>query len=173
MLHVSDGLNISDTNFLHNKNYIRRAGIIPFLVDENKETFILLGKSKEQFPVWADLGGRSEEGETVLQTAIREFGEESRYVIPVHIEKVTKILVTNGNPYSDSYTKLPDQCLLVMEVPLNSYYLNINEAFQKTVPTTQYEDEMSELVWFPYDYFLQMDGLSKSMQQIQKLLANL
>ena len=152
----------NDLNFLYETNYIRRAGIIPFTI-YNNTTYILLGFSKEKKPVWADLGGRAEPNETTLQTALREFGEESRYVLPIDLTRINKIFITGKK-------KNPDQVLLVIKVDPSDYNLNINHYFQQTVPMTEYEDEMSLLQWIPYDTFLSMENLSKSMRKIQKLL---
>ena len=152
-----------DLQFLYSRNYIRRAGIIPFMI-YNNITYILLGFSKDDHPVWADLGGRTEKGETTLQTAIREYGEESRYVLPADLTRIQKVLITGKNG-------IPDQVLIVVQVDPNYLTLNIDNYFQQTVPKTQYEDEMSILQWIPYNDFLKMGGLSRSMVEIQKLLS--
>ena len=151
-----------DLQFLYSRDYIRRAGIIPFMI-YNNITYILLGLSKDDHPVWADLGGRTEKGETTLQTAIREYGEESRYVLPADLNRIQKVLITGENG-------IPDQVLLVTQVDPNYLTLNIDNYFQQTVPKTQYEDEMSILQWIPYNDFLNMGNLSRSMVEIQKLL---
>ena len=164
-IHCGEGLLCpKNVNFLYVPNYVRRAGIIPFLVHQG-ETYVLLGLSKEKNPVWADLGGRTEHGETPIQTAIREYGEESRYVIPPNLNRLNKVLLTGkeGSVY-------PDQILLVIEVDPTFYNININSAFQSTVPKSKYEDEMTLLQWIPYNDFLSMSGLSRSMKDIQKLL---
>ena len=170
MNHIHCGPHIScpkDLGFLYTSNYVRRAGIIPFVI-HNGTTYILLGYSNEKNPVWADLGGRSEYNENTIQTALREFGEESRYVLPIDLNRISKILITgrDGSIY-------PDQVLLVIEIDPSPHNTYINSAFQSTAPKTQYEDEMSLLQWVPYDTFLSMDGLSKSMISIQKLLRTL
>lgn len=154
----------NNLNFLFLPNITRRAGIIPFIVDDNNETYILLGLSKGSDPVWSDLGGRSEENETTLQTAVREFGEESRYVLPINLNNMTKILIDNNNK------NIIDQVLLIIEVDSNDYNININDSFQNTIPKTKYEDEMSILQWIPYNMFLTMDGLSRSMIHVRNIL---
>jgi len=165
MKHVHFSYNLSkkdNLDFLYETNYVKRAGIIPYMI-YNGVTYVLLGYSKESNPVWADLGGRAEKGETTLDTALREFGEESRYVLSIDLNKVSKILIS-GNRSSV-------QVHLIIEVSPTPYNININDAFQKTVPKTQYEDEMSFLQWIPYDTFMSMNGLSKSMQQFRSLLS--
>lgn len=154
----------SNLDFLYDTDYVRRAGIIPYMV-YNGNTYILLGYSNEKNPVWADLGGRSEIDETTLETAIREFGEESRYVLPIDMFRVSKILITGreGSVY-------PDQVHLVIEVDPSGYNIDINKKFQSTKPKNQYEDEMSLLKWISYDEFMIMKNLTTSMKHVRELL---
>lgn len=164
-VHCSNGIKCpTDLRFLYETGYVRRAGIIPYMVHDNI-TYILIGLSKEKSPVWADLGGRSEEDETTLQTALRECGEESRHVLPIDTNKITKIFITNKN-----ISNKPDQVIIVVNVEPTDYNININTPFQLTIPRTKYEDEMYSLHWIPFDAFLGMKGLSKSLKSIQKLL---
>lgn len=165
MIHCSSGIDCpTDLSFLYNTGYVRRAGIIPFIV-HNEITYILIGLSKEPIPVWADLGGRSETGETTLETAIREFGEESRYVMPILLDHIDKILITDKNNNG-----IVDQVILMMHNEATDYNININKHFQNTVPKTVYEDEMHFLQWIPYKDFLSMDNLTNSLKSVQKLL---
>ncbi|MBI2774770.1 NUDIX domain-containing protein [Candidatus Dependentiae bacterium] len=54
------------------------GGILPFYYDSSGKAFFLMGQ--EPNGVWADFGGRYEQGENCLETASREFSEETRYV---------------------------------------------------------------------------------------------
>ncbi|HEX2977918.1 MAG TPA: NUDIX domain-containing protein [Candidatus Babeliales bacterium] len=54
------------------------GGILPFYYDSSGKAFFLIGQ--EPNGVWADFGGRYEQGENCLETASREFSEETRYV---------------------------------------------------------------------------------------------
>ena len=170
MIHCDGNIQCPTTyDFMNYVGYIRRAGVIPFLTDVEGNTFVLIGLSKDKNPVWADLGGRAEEGETTIQTALREYGEESRWVLPVDISRTRHILITHRdkNPFR------PDQVLFMVEVDMDSYTLNIDDVFQQTVPTTQYEDEMHFLKWVRYDEFLTMGGMTSSLVSIQNLLKSL
>jgi len=129
-------------------------------------TYVLLGYSKEKKPVWADLGGRAEEGETTLETALREYGEESRNVLPLDLNKIQKILITSRDDK-------PDQVILIIEIDFSSDVFEINDKFLNIFPKNQYEDEMSLLQWIPYETFLVMSGLSGSLRKIQELLSSL
>ena len=170
MIHCSPNISCpNNLNFLHSEKYIRRAGIIPFLVDNNNITYMLLGLSKEKNPVWADLGGRVEKNETTLQTAIREFNEEARSVVFIDLDRITKIVITSKNNKTQ-----PDQVILFVQIDPTNYNININNTFINTIPRNKYEDEMSELRWIPFETFVKMDPntLSRSMQQTQKVLKN-
>ena len=165
MIHCSVGLSCpNNLNFLHHTNYIRRAGIIPFLVDARGITYMLLGLSKEKNPVWADLGGRREGNETTLQTAIREFNEESRSVLSIDLNRITKIIITGHNK--------PDQVIIVIEIDPTQHNININNNFINTIPKTKYEDEMTELRWIDFDIFINMNPntLSLSMRKTQAMI---
>ena len=166
MIHCDGNIRCPDNYYFMNQvGYIRRAGIIPAMV-VNNETYLLIGLSKDDQPVWADLGGRSEKGETTLQTALREFGEESRWVLPVDMNRLKHVLITSRNNKNE-----PDQVLFVVEVDPTPYNLSINERFRVTLPKNQYEDEMQFLQWFPFTEFIKLGGMTQSMQSIQKLLS--
>ena len=157
----------SNLNFLHMKNYIRRAGIIPTMRYKNKK-YVLLGLSNDPIPVWADLGGRAETNETTLQTCLREFNEESRHVLPININNIEHIIITSRH----GYEKNPDQVILLIKTNPNSLTLNINQHFQNTIPRNQYEDEMKFLQWIPLAEFLTMTGITRSLTQVQLVLRN-
>jgi len=160
MIHTSQNIPCpTDLNFLYETNYIRRAGIIPFSI-RNGLVYLLLGYSKEINPVWADLGGRAEKNETTIETAIREYTEESRNVLPLDLSRTSKILITSKN-------EKPDQAILFVETEFNS---EINKIFEKTSPKNKYEDEMYLLQWIPYHTFLIMSELSDSLKSVQELL---
>lgn len=173
------------SNILHRKNYTKRAGIIPYML-YNQETYILLGLSNENNPVWADLGGRTEKGETVLETALREYGEESRHVLPVDLNKITKIVVSPLSSLREftptSLSPLPDHnnskreekvesVIFFINVDPTDYNIDINDYFEQTLPKNQYEDEMLYLKWIPYHIFLTtLTNLSPALEKIRHLI---
>lgn len=172
MLRCSDGVICKNINFLMEKKYIRRAGIIPFRRDSDNNVYVLLGYSNEEKPVWADLGGRAEDGETTLETALREFGEESRWVLDPLLTNTTKIILTDKNNSGK-----PDQAIIFIEYPNIGSVININNTFKSTVPKNEYEDEMQFLEWIPYQKFLKLNNkttkcITNSMKEVIKVLTN-
>ena len=166
MIHCSKNIICpTNFNFLNQTGFIRRAGVIPYIIDRSGKTFVLLGLSKEENSVWADLGGRAEPGETTLQTAVREFKEESRSVLPFDMSQVTKVLISGD--------EVPDQAILFMYIEPSHPNLNINSKFLSTEPKTKYEDEMQYLQWIEYHDFLNMTKVSRSIKQLQQILKHL
>lgn len=164
MLHCSPNIKCpQNSSFLLQTDYIRRAGIIPFMIDADNVTWILLGYSKEKNPVWADLGGRSEFMETTLGTALREFNEESRGVLGIDLKNTTKIIITGKHK--------PRQVILIVQVETNPKNINIDNYFQKTLPKNKYEDEMQFLKWIKYEDFMKMKKktLSKSLIKVRNI----
>jgi len=177
-IHCSEGLEYpKDLNFMYQPGYIRRAGVIPYMIDDTHTTYILIGYSKEKKPVWADLGGRAEIGETTMETALREFGEESRYVLTPNLNNITHVIITGKNDKNknnkNKNNNIVDQVLLLMEVEPTLYNINIDQAFQSTLPKTQYEDEMQFLQWISLEQFVNMKKLTQSMKLIQNIIKNI
>lgn len=154
--------------FMYIENYVRRAGIIPVMNHENTE-YVLLGFSKEIPPVWADLGGRSEKNEMPLDTALREFREESRNSIYIDINKnIERILLTG-----EHRNGIAEQMIIFVRVYPTYENINVDDVFQKITPKTQYEDEMIYLKWIPYDQFLNLRQTSSTLKDVQNLLKSL
>ena len=154
-------------DFLYEKKYVARAGIIPYVIDKFGETYLLLGIDKDS-GVLADLGGTREKGETTLDVAIREFLEESRNVVRVDLNKTSTIVISN---IVSKKNKIRKQVLFFTKIDLTNYNVHIDEQFQKTIPKNKYEDEMSSLQWFKFNDFLNIPdvNLSKSLQEVKKL----
>lgn len=71
-----------------------RAGIIPFRFDEKGELLLLLGiNPRGEF---TDFGGGSKKGETLIETAFREFEEETDYaVISPQMDQIAACMIGN------------------------------------------------------------------------------
>ena len=112
--HNGNSNNFQNANFSSwtykksNKNFIRySAGILPYSFDQNGKLFFLLGKDNDND--WSDFGGRCEfkDHNDPINTASREFFEESLGAIlnitdcVTLINDNTKIIskTLNGSPY--------------------------------------------------------------------------
>ena len=75
------------------------AGIVPYINIEN-ETFYLLGLEISN-NLWSGFVGGSEENETVTQTALREFNEETVFIFKEYIPFIESEL-ENKIPFEDT-----------------------------------------------------------------------
>lgn len=62
---------------------IRRVGIVPFFLDENKELSFLMGRDYSTGDI-TDFGGGRKKGEKVIRCARREFSEETNTMFNIH-----------------------------------------------------------------------------------------
>ena len=168
MIYCQSGIKCpNNLQFLYKKSFDKtpalRAGIIPFIIDAKGETYVLLGKDKSSGK-WSDLGGRRDKGETILDNAVREFLEESRSVLPLDLNNLTRVIV--------SRIRNGIQALLIVQVMATEDVININKKFQKTIPRSKYEDEMSELRWIRYDEFKNAENVlfSKSLKATRQVM---
>ena len=153
-------------DYLHQENKVCRAGIIPYFVDLDGYTFLLLGRDA-QTGRWADLGGTTEPGETVLETALREYGEESRWSLPVQPERFTVLVTTPIQTKSGLWS---EQAFCFVPV---SPDLSIDDTFQQTVPQNEYEAEMTQLAWIDQESVATMSDVSRSIAALQPVLLRL
>ena len=154
---------LATKSFLDKKNEVCRAGIIPYFIDRGGYLFFLLGQDSQN-KKWADLGGTTEAGETVIETALREYGEESRWTLPVDPKYITKILVTQVESKKGKQRR---QALCFIPVELNPNNVYIDQKFQETVPKTKYEAEMSRLAWIDSETLTDLKNVSRSIKAIQ------
>jgi len=124
-----------------NKNSTRySAGILPYTFDQSGKCFFLLGKDNEND--WSDFGGRCEFKDRCepLNTAIREFYEET----------LGSVINTQ-----ECNVKLSQNCNRIVSKTLNGspYYmylmyvenLNYSETFNKTAQFLRYQFDKQEM----------------------------
>lgn len=86
----------NNTNYTKNKNFVS-SGILPFYTCKNGNKYILLGRetySNTCVKPWSPFSGVREKNETCLETAHREFREESLECIPLKYKTPTEVLVS-------------------------------------------------------------------------------
>jgi hypothetical protein len=121
-----------------NKNFTRySAGILPYSFDQNGQLFFLLGKDNEND--WSDFGGRCEykDQNEPINTATREFFEESLGAV-LNIQECIKIINENNKIVSKTLNGSP-----YYMYPIYIEYLNYSDTFQKTKEYLKYQFDNS------------------------------
>lgn len=117
-----------------NKNTSRySAGILPYSFDQNGKLFFLLGKDYEND--WSDFGGRCEfkDNNNPINTATREFYEESLGAI-LNVQETTTLINENNKIISKTLNGSP-----YYMYPIYIDFLNYNEIFQKMCSFIRYQ----------------------------------
>ena len=121
------------------------AGIIPYTLFEN-QIFFLLGRERSKF--WSGFVGGSEPNESIIQTALREFNEETSLVFKNHIgyflDKCSVIY-----PVTEKTSSGNNVYLWFIECPQTIFFtdLKLNQSFLED----NHYKEKSELRWFRID----------------------
>jgi len=121
-----------------NKNFIRySAGILPYSFDQNGQLFFLLGKDNEND--WSDFGGRCEykDQNEPINTATREFFEESLGAV-LSIQECITIINENNKIVSKTLNGSP-----YYMYPIYIEYINYSDTFQKTKEYLKYQFDNS------------------------------
>lgn len=133
------------------------GSILPVTI-HNGKMYFLFGKERDidENPGWSDFGGGTDKGETFLQTAVREGGEELTGFLGTD-ETVRKMLVKYGTYNIDYKSKgySTYRChIFPMEYdPMLVYYYNNNQAFlQKRLDPKIIKNvkifEKTQIKWF-------------------------
>lgn len=100
------------------------AGILPVTLYKGA-LFLLVGQEKYNH-LWSDFGGKSNKGEKVIKTAIREGGEELNGLLGINDELENKVLSNIILSISyDKYTTLVFKTYFDPQLPI--YFDNINK----------------------------------------------
>ena len=136
------------------------GSILPITLHNNK-IYFLFGKERDsdENPGWSDFGGGTDKGETLLQTAIREGGEELTGFLGTDndIRKMLNKYGTYNIDYkSEGYTTY--RChIFPMEYDefLPHYYNNNQQFLQKRLDPKIIRDtkifEKTQIKWFSFD----------------------
>lgn len=133
------------------------GSILPATIYNNK-LYFLFGKERDtdENPGWSDFGGGSEKGEALLETAIREGGEELTGFLgnEKDIQKLLSKYGTYNVDYKSANHSVYRAHIFPMEYnPYLTHYYNNNERFlQKRLDPKIIEDmkifEKQEIKWF-------------------------
>lgn len=131
--------------------HVYSAGILPFQVDENHQIYFLLGKDNDG--CWSDFGGKCEpkDQNIILDTAAREFYEESLGCI-LPLTTIRKMLNFENNfelVKSSSMVGIP-YYMFIVRIPMLPNDTSLDR-FKKTFEFIQYmnQDDKAKI---PYAY---------------------
>jgi len=136
------------------------ASILPVTV-YNGKIYFLFGKERDidENPGWSDFGGGTDKGETFIQTAIREGGEELTGFLGSDSD-IRKMLNRYGTYIidykSEGYTTYRCHIFPMEFNPYLAYYYNNNQRFlQKRLDPKIIKDtkifEKTQIKWFSFD----------------------
>ena len=132
------------------------GGILPVAI-KNNNVYFLFGKENEldDTPGWADFGGGKEEGESYLDTALREGSEEINGFLGSaeklrSVVKKNKIAIIKFKEYTTYIFKMD------YDEKLPLYYKNNYEFFSRYLPHVKHKKdngllEKAKIRWFSFD----------------------
>ena len=136
------------------------GSILPVTIHNNK-IYFLFGKERDidENPGWSDFGGGNDKGETFLQTAIREGGEELTGFLGT--DNNVKKLLTKYGTYNIDYNSdghATYRCHIfpmVYDDKLPYYYNNNQQFLQKRLDSKIIKNtkifEKTQIKWFSFD----------------------
>lgn len=160
------------------------AGILPTTIHNNKLYFLFgkEGKYEDNAPGFADFGGGTDSGESFLETAIREGGEELTGFLGTDSD-VKKLLRRNGTfnieHKSDGFKPYRTHIFPFVYDEYLPYYYNNNQRFlQKRLPKNVFKTtkifEKAEIRWICVDDIKKMRSQFRFwyVNIIDKILSN-
>ena len=136
------------------------GSILPVTI-HNGKVYLLFGKEREQDenPGWSDFGGGTDKGETFIQTAVREGGEELTGFLGFDDElkkMLNKYGTFNIDYKSEGYSTYRCHIFPIEYDPMLPHYYNNNQRFlQKRLDKKVIRDtkifEKTQIKWFSFD----------------------
>ena len=132
------------------------GGILPVAI-KNGQVYFLFGKENEldDTPGWADFGGGAEDGESQLDTALREGSEEINGILG-SAEQLRKQVKKNKISTVKFKTYTTYIYMMDYDDKLPFYYKNNYDFFSKYLPHVKHKKdngllEKSKIRWFTFD----------------------
>jgi len=138
------------------------AGIVPYITVDR--IYILLGLEKSNNK-WSGFVGGSESGESITDTALREFNEETAMVFKDHLNYLKGALLST-EPLVESTSTGKNAFIYFIKIPVNICD-NIIPQFlkNKSELPEEYYHEKSMLRWFSLD---EIKDSSKILLKLKK-----
>jgi 8-oxo-dGTP pyrophosphatase MutT (NUDIX family) len=154
----------------YSNNIIMGGGLLPVAIKNNKPYFLFgLENELDDTPGWADFGGGKEDGETTLDTAIREGGEEINGFLGTGDKlrtrvKKNRIATISYKTYSTYIFKID------YDEKLPYYYKNNYEFFSRYLPHVKHKKdngllEKAKIRWFSFKELKKEKGDFRSFYQ--------
>jgi 8-oxo-dGTP pyrophosphatase MutT (NUDIX family) len=132
------------------------GGILPVAI-KNDQIYFLFGKENEldDTPGWADFGGGADEGESHLDTALREGSEEINGILG-SVEQLRNQVKKNKISTIKFKTYTTYIYMMEYDSKLPFYYKNNYEFFSRYLPHVKHKKdngllEKSKIRWFTFD----------------------
>jgi 8-oxo-dGTP pyrophosphatase MutT (NUDIX family) len=140
------------------------AGIIPYIFTSDLICYYLLGLEKSN-NLWSGFVGNSNEGETITDTALREFNEETVFIFEEYIPFIKEKL--KDNYYKDTTSTCKDVYIYFIEFPIESQEKIKDFMNKKSKCEEEHFHEKSILRWFTID---EIKKSKKIFYRLKKML---
>jgi len=142
------------------------AGIVPYILIEN-ECYYLLGLEKSN-NLWSGFVGGSEKNETITDTALREFNEETVFIFEEYIPFI-KLELSNTIPYKDTTSTGKNVYIYFIKFPIESQEKIKDFMNKKSKYEEDHYHEKSILRWFTIH---EIKESKKIFYKLKQLLIN-
>jgi 8-oxo-dGTP pyrophosphatase MutT (NUDIX family) len=139
------------------------AGIVPYIIIDKKYYFLLgLEKSRNN---WSGFVGGSEKNETIMETALREFHEETAMIFEDYTPFINEQMRMN-EPKLDISPSGKNVYIYIIEFPVDcqeniQYFINKKATFDDS-----HYHEKSILRWFTLDEIKKSNRIFSKLKQI-------
>ncbi len=143
------------------------AGIVPYIIID-KVVYFLLGLEKSNNR-WSGFVGKSENDEQIMDTAIREFHEETAKIFENYTPFIINQLETNP-PFMDKSSSGKNVYIYVVELPVDCQEYIKDFINNKAKLNESHYHEKSILRWFTIN---EIEKSTKVFYKLKKLILKL
>ena len=144
------------------------AGIIPYIYiptkDKLTKCYYLLGLEKSN-NLWSGFVGGSEQNETIIETAFREFNEETVFIFEEY-KLYIKSKLEKIKPYKDTTSSGKDVYIYFIEFPIESQEKIKDFMNNKAKLEEEHFHEKSILRWFTTNEIVKSNKILYKLKKI-------
>jgi len=131
------------------------AGVIPYVKNKSNEISFLLGYENDK---WSGFIGKYEEtidNNNIINTAMREFNEETANVFDYHLENIRKKIVFSDSILVIANTKTRIVYIYFVRLDESLMKVPFEQMFQENIKeySNQYFKEKSKIEWINHNDF--------------------